>query len=142
MKTSDFRHAAKKHFSTCKFMLASLSGYRSDRKHIESNVYYLSGYIIECISKYAILQHMHKDNVVDEELNDFGLKNHNIKQLFCNLLDKIEVDRDFPRDFPKHYRQWDVGIRYESCSSHTQLLGNLDKVFKSFVEPYYKALDK
>ncbi|WP_336528464.1 hypothetical protein [Bacteroides acidifaciens] len=139
MKTTDFRNAAKKHYQTCKFILDGLErGYQQNKDEIYSNLYYISGYIIECILKYAKLNHMRITNISDENLVNLRLKKHKIPQLYADVMDMIEVDRSLKKNLPKHYVYWDPKIRYENCRSHKQLLNDITDKFDEFVEPLYK----
>ncbi len=63
----DFRIAANRHLQTCKYMCEFLNckPNESEKANIITDIYYLSGYVIECIIKYAIYDYIKYDPKAD-----------------------------------------------------------------------------
>lgn len=138
MKTQDFKKAANKHYITCKYLLSNTAS--SNRKEIYSSAYYLSGYVLECILKYSYLQHLHKTNVTDQELREFGLKSHDLNQLYGKVINKVPQNRNWPQKLPKSYSKWCTEVRYELHSTQKDILDELNELFNGFVHTIFKSV--
>lgn len=109
-----FARAAHKHLKTCDEMFSHLSAVRSeqDKKILLSQLYYISGYVLECIYKFGILSAMGKAtvNLSKEELDELGLKSHDIR-----ILRQEYIEYSHKKTTPiahNHFKKWDVQIRY------------------------------
>lgn len=126
---TEFRKSACRHFEVCDDMLKKLV--KSDnfptgkKKSVLLEIYYLSGYIIECILKFVLFSHLNfkkHDDVYDYKDKDW--KNHDFNKLITIL---NELDFKFSQDIPiigsKHgippkvlklYSDWSTDYRYVS----------------------------
>ena len=144
MDTNDFKHAADRHYRTCVFLLDKLYSQKKrsnpvkpSNREISSNVYYLSGYIVECIFKYHILSCKRYQFVSDEDLERLKLKSHCLSQLFLEVKDTTTYPRHLPYQLPKHYQEWGPHLRYERYKKHKDYVIDLRNQFESFVKPLY-----
>jgi hypothetical protein len=141
MKYTEFKKSAKRHLDTCSHLtktLNSVQTHASTTTHTRQeyqnnlllNVYYLSGYVIECILKYTFFQSIHYDQRKDvEELDQHDcdrtfndLKTHRFDELIA-LVEKY--DKHLPSDIPilrqrstkeveRMFKSWDPAQRYIS----------------------------
>ncbi|MDE6091080.1 MAG: hypothetical protein K2G41_10295 [Duncaniella sp.] len=142
MKIADYRDAANKHFQTCTYIIKNTTGkYCGDKMLLHSNVYYLSGYVVECLLKYAILQQKHASkNVSKECLEQYNLISHDLCKLFQNA---IQILPDLqPKNMPDAFRNWHVEIRYESYGSHKVHLETIDSWMTNFIKPLRQSIIK
>ncbi|MDM8548665.1 hypothetical protein QUF72_01255 [Desulfobacterales bacterium HSG2] len=133
MLYKEFRNAAKRHLNTCKFMLHNLETLKKNKpseRDVLINVYYLGGYVTECIVKYAIYSSLgyrtHRDI---KELNkhehgmsyEDDMKHHNFRSLVQEHLFRIKgrdvfedasILKDQKGDITKLYQEWGPEIRY------------------------------
>lgn len=143
METKDFKYAADKHYKICVFLFDKLDGRKwSNNREISSNVYYLSGYIVECLLKYHILKSKRLSKVSDEELANLKLKSHCLSLLFNEIKDATDIPRDLPGKLPQHYSKWGPNIRYERYKAHKDYVKDLRNQFDSFVKPLYTYISK
>lgn len=142
MKVSDFRNAACKHLHTCDFILKhSSERHCSNKKLLYSNVYYLSGFVVECILKYAILKKLHsRESVSDEYLENNKLKDHDLKKLFQKAIQSLP--NMTIKKIPDAFKEWKVDIRYQSYGCHNVHLETIDDWMEKFVKPLHKSLIK
>ncbi len=116
MKYTEFKKAAKRHLDTCHHLVHNLNSLPVNfpkitharheyQNNLILNVYYLSGYVIECILKYTFFQSIHYDRRKDvENLNQDNcdkvfkdLKTHS----FAELVALVErYDKHLPSDIP------------------------------------------
>ncbi len=138
MVYKDYRTVANRHLQTCKYMCKCLDSdigklNETEKANILTNIYYLSGYVIECIIKYAIydyLQYDAKADVADlipegkyKQFNisysgntKYRLKTHNLKDLSDILISINGNDPFMGISSPKLtilYKGWDSEIRYK-----------------------------
>ncbi len=105
--SKDYRRAALRHKYACDFMLKA----NDTNKEIYLTIYYLSGYILECIFKFYILESEHKiRGVTKEDLDKMGLKTHNLNILWQKVCDKGINKRNFI--WGKLAENWTESIRY------------------------------
>ena len=108
MKYTDFEISAQRHLESCYHILDNLAvshiPYKKQQEiRLILNIYYLSGYAIECSLKFAFFKAMRlpKSNEIEfnytigTEICD--LKTHNLAQLIRYL---VIVDTSLPRDIP------------------------------------------
>lgn len=109
-----FGKAAHKHLTTCKEMISHLPAVKtpSDKKHLLANLYYISGYVLECIYKFGILCAMGKgkNKLTKIELDEYGLMSHDIKTLRQIYIEASKKKRKNITN--SHFSKWDVQIRY------------------------------
>lgn len=125
----EFRKSAERHFDVCENMLEKFV--KSDdfalakKQKIILEIYYLSGYIIECTLKFVLfsqLRYKLNQNVYDYKDKDW--KNHDFHKL-TTILNELNVK--FSQDIPilgsKHgiskgvlklYSEWSTDYRYIS----------------------------
>ncbi len=144
MKYTEFKKSAKRHLDTCLHLVHNLNSLPEDspkiaharheyQKCLMLNVYYLSGYVIECILKYTFFQSIHYDRCKDvENLNQDNcdkifkdLKTHK----FAELVALVErYDKYLPSDIPiikqqpkseikQMFNDWAPDQRYYSNTS-------------------------
>lgn len=141
MKAKDFKYAADKHYKTCVFLFDKLDGRKWSNNHeISSNVYYLSGYIVECLLKYHILSVKHLSIVSDEQLEQLKLRDHCLGKLFNELKDITALPTEIPAKLPKHYNNWGPRLRYEPYKRHKDYVEDLYNQFDVFVRPLYNYI--
>lgn len=111
--SKQYRSAAEVHFNTCNFMLKNIEQEKKYKAHVYLDIYYLSGYILECILKYYILERKHKDKVTKKELDDLNLKNHKIYNLWILACDVGKIRKE---DFKwsNLTKEWSEELRYEA----------------------------
>ena len=133
MNYYEFLNSARKHQSTCNeiFLIldaqkAEVSGQqKAKNKQLVYNLYYLSGYIIECSIKYAIyhlISYDRKKNI--KELNQDGITfSHNIKhhkyERYVDVLNirqpglvLIDDIKGISKEVVSLYKLWDAEVRY------------------------------
>jgi len=154
----DFRVAANRHLQTCQYMVGCLTKLKTEeRQNILDNIYYLSGYVIECIIKFAIYEYVHYPSQNDisglrKEYKTFELnynkdiKSHNLTEL-SETLQKIGGDTSsldnrilsFPT-LKELYQDWDSEIRYKISPDLKKKLtdSNLQQFVSSISEVYKK----
>ncbi|MEN8217395.1 MAG: hypothetical protein ABFS56_13715, partial [Pseudomonadota bacterium] len=124
----DYLNAARKHQYTCCVLLEKLNSIDENKdkakyKYLLLNLYYLSGYIIECIVKYGIydLISYSKDEEVSS-LNEKGLtyqhhiKHHRFERYTEHLNKRMSgaiplVDgnkKGIEKEVIQLYREWDA----------------------------------
>jgi hypothetical protein len=124
---NEYSKASKRHLQACEVLLGNLKDHSTCKKeHILQETYYLTGYIFECIYKYALFVLIGYDPQKPvEELNENRLsykqhiKTHNLKMLTCEL--NMRISGNIP--FIKHkdgidnstlklYKTWNPRFRY------------------------------
>ena len=134
MVYKDFLNAARKHEYTCQVLLDRLETIDETKekeffRFLLLNLYYLTGYIIECSVKYGIysLITYSKDKDI-KKLNQDGLtytdyiKHHKFER-YTEYLDQrigivlplIRDKKQIDKEVLKLYQNWDAIIRY-SCN--------------------------
>jgi hypothetical protein len=126
----DYLNSARKHQYTCEVIRARLFNNISNnglRKSLLLNLYYLSGYIIECIVKYAIYDLLSYKRDQDVKLlNQDGLtfdshiKHHRFDIYTEHLVRRISspiplvnYTKNIDKTVVQLYKKWDVNIRYK-----------------------------
>jgi hypothetical protein len=129
MLFDEYKKASKRHMQACESLLKNLEEYsHKKRNHILQEVYYLTGYIFECIYKYAIftlIDYNPRKPVEKLEQDDLSYRKHIRTHKFSVLrgeLDKripgtipfIKGDDGIEQEIKDLYREWDPKFRYES----------------------------
>lgn len=113
--SKQYRRAAEAHLKACNYMLANIDNVKLPEKpNLYFEIYYISGYIIECILKYAILESQHQTKkLTKEELKDLGLWTHEIYDvLWIVACDKISIPKN-QFSWNDLTKKWKHEIRYE-----------------------------
>lgn len=109
-----FKNAAEHHRKACDFILKAIPNIKSHE--IFSEIYYLSGYILECSLKAFILFSDHKNRVTKTQLIEMGLWKHDIGNLWIMACDKGRIRRnDF--EWSELAKNWKSELRYEIHNS-------------------------
>jgi hypothetical protein len=129
MKYKDYLKAARKHEYTCDVIydkIASNTCNAEIKKSLLLNMYYISGYTIECIVKYGIYDLAGYDKDKDVKKLDTGrlkyetnIKHHKFERYTEHLIryisrpiplisDKVGVDKEVI----DLYKAWDAEVRY------------------------------
>lgn len=137
-----YKKAADKHYQTCVFLMAQIDKIDpSKQHHIISNLYYLSGYILECIFKFYLLQLEHKNSEYDlKEIESFGLKTHNIKDLWEK---QIVIKGDLRKDdyiWTDLTKNWDSFVRYETFRTNYINCESVKNHFNQTVKPIFEKI--
>ncbi len=133
MVYKDYLNAARKHKITCEVIADNLekekkqnSPNREKVKSLTLNLYYLSGYIIECMVKYGIyslIGYGREDDVkyLDKEglSYDTHIKHHRFERYTEHLVKRISGNiplinhrKEISKDTVNIYKEWDAEIRY------------------------------
>lgn len=110
-----FRRAAEAHLNACNYMLTNIDNAKlTDKPNLYFEIYYISGYIIECMLKHAILESKHKKHkLTKKELKELGLWEHSIYDVLWTLAcDELNIPKNqfLWNDLTK---KWKHEIRYE-----------------------------
>jgi len=84
MTYTEFRKAAYRHLITCECLIANIDSNdcKKSKNEILTNIFYLSGYIIECSLKYVLFSAIRfKKNEDVYQCDDIDWKHHNIEKL-------------------------------------------------------------
>ncbi len=133
MVYKDYLKAARKHKITCEVIAEKLNEEKSRKapnrakvKSLTLNLYYLSGYVIECMVKYAIYDlsgYKSGDDVKDlnerELTYDLHIKHHRFGRYTEHLIRRmsgtiplINDIKGIPKETVNIYNEWDAEIRY------------------------------
>lgn len=130
-----YRKAAYRHLNVCIFLENHLSEVKGEsEKNIVSDIFYLSGYIVECILKFCILQirHLQKKMFSLEEIEDLKLKTHDLNSLWDMTVNEGKISRKDMDVWSKQnelLKKWDVDCRY---MNQERDFFNKDKVINCF----------
>lgn len=126
MDYRDFRTAAHRHLVSCSKM-CELLGNASDeeKRNLISDIYYLSGYVVETLISYAIFSVAPKNikNKPIEEHPDYenGFKTHNFQAKIsfalkhsCDFGGISLISNQHPNtDINNLFRGWTIEVRYQ-----------------------------
>lgn len=128
MLLKEYLNAARRHLHTCDYILSAIKIRHMHRNDLIKNLYYLSGYIIECSVKYGIITlNGHDRNRDVEDFNSNGiiyardLKHHEFKKFellikrFSIQAPLISTQIHVEPEVKKLYESWRSTIRYD-CS--------------------------
>lgn len=118
---NDYKIVADKHYKTCCFIRQSISSTEGEKKGcLMFDLYYLSGYVIECLLKYYILihkHHCHLDAKIHMDVlkkKPYNLFNHKLLELAQKANegdDGIDISFDTRSEL---FRSWSEQMRYEA----------------------------
>lgn len=159
MDYKDYLFAARRHRATCDFLLKEISD-TSNTIHIEiqkkilQNVYYLSGYIIECALSYTvfkIIKYDRKKSVYDYDKFDHFFRKHSFKSNQRKIDIITEKGGVIPSEIPiignkkvediekEMYDTWDADARYLRSYPNFELnVINVKKFFTLSSDIYVK----
>lgn len=137
-----YKRAANKHYQTCIYLINQLDLIDKEKQpHLISNLYYLSGYVLECIFKSYLLDlHHYKKKYSLEEISNFGLQTHNLNLLWeRHILIKSDLRK---QDFiwTNLSKKWDVVVRYETDNTEYIDLQSVKHHFNQTVKPIYEKI--
>lgn len=154
MLYKEYLNSARKHQYTCEEILKCIKGNNANtpskqtqQKQLVLNLFYLSGYIIECSVKYGIYHLISYDrNKPVSELNQNNLTyNDHIKvhrfDRYTEAFNKLKggsrlIDNrsNIDREILQIYNTWDAEVRYWSNNSEKK---SIDKITLNNVEKFY-----
>ncbi|SHF84450.1 hypothetical protein SAMN02745753_02735 [Marinomonas polaris DSM 16579] len=132
MKYKDFLNSARKHKNTCdilkkevEVLIGRESKNKARIKELTINLYYLSGYVVECSIKYGIYYFIEYDRNKDiKDLDQNGLtfsgqiKNHKFER-YSEYLNRHKGDiplvsgfNGVSKEVKLLYKNWDADVRY------------------------------
>jgi hypothetical protein len=130
----EYRIASERHEQACEILLKNLRQYSQEKQQrILHQVYYLAGYIYECIYKYAIFARLSEWNPEDpvDVLNQDGLsfKKDINSHKFSHFKDILSTKMTTPIPFINYedgideeilemYEDWRTKFRYEGYSKY------------------------
>ncbi|EJG1182440.1 TPA: hypothetical protein NKP43_004463 [Vibrio parahaemolyticus] len=132
MQYHEYLNSARKHQYTCEEVLKLIKGIeltsgegKSRHKRLLLNLYYLSGYVVECSVKYAIYHLIAYDRKkcvrqLDQDGISFqnNIKHHRFEMYADHLkvrqpgMPLIDDSSNVERDVLFIYRLWDAEVRY------------------------------
>lgn len=138
MLYKEYLNAARKHEYTCDVINEKICGNdcsSSQKKSLLINLYYLSGYVIECIIKYAIYDLSGHAKDLDVKMLSKGGLTYNVHikyhrfERYTEQLNKflsapiplINYSKGIEREVLRLYKEWDVDIRYRYNLAMDQL---------------------
>lgn len=119
----DYKAAAQRHLMTCDYLVKSLSlpdnlvhkpNTNSYKSHLLRNIYYLSGYTIECIINYAIYECVNDSKIGLAKINRVD----HLYEPTLSLVFKPNLRRDRGRSFQ-------YVIAYHNFQKNMKVLNNL-----------------
>ena len=120
-----FLRSAERHLQICKQLLKDVDALEDSTKkaNVLSEIYYLSGYVLEAGLSYAFFSHIRYsgDIYLSEHYQNNGFKTHNISLKYSYLLKNSCIINDLVFVSAKHsnrelqslFNGWDVKYRYE-----------------------------
>jgi predicted double-glycine peptidase len=116
---ADYHRAADIHKVSCDTLLKEIHQLdKSKKEKVLWEVYYLSGYILECIFKTFIIVDLHNDKhrlLTDEELQNAGLITHKLSRLWEKIENRTGRGEflEWRSDQGKYAKKWIVDFRYK-----------------------------
>lgn len=114
----EYRTAARRHLDSCEYMLDYLDkiSYADSysKENILADIYYLSGYIIECIVNYAIGELGLPQSKIDETRKIHNFQNNDMYILCRNRPDlEMSIESLIRNSGVKDlYKDWNPKVRY------------------------------
>lgn len=148
MKFEEFKVSARRHNRACRALrekLDSISPDSVDYKHMLVSLYYLTGYVIECVLKFKILEvsgHSEDECVGKDSCLSIGvnynsdIKIHKLERLQEYLDSKISgvSYRGSSENVESLIREWDPVIRYKdielNCDDVCELHDHINIFFR------------
>lgn len=159
MVYEDYKTASIRHLRTCQHLCQNLGQVQNTqvKKHILANIYYLSGYVIECIINYAIYDLVSYSKTEDvKQLNEsshqisfykpkkkgwYQINHHKFQENSQFLVSQLPAISQIPfidwsnkpekyRSVERLYEKWQSNARYEDHQFTEQQV----KLFVQLVE--------
>ena len=108
----DYKKAARRHLETCEYMLDHLDQIGQADNYEESSIlidiYYLSGYIIECASSFAMIS-------LNKQLSNIHNFQNNYIPTIQQAEPSLQLDKLIDNSKVKSlYKGWKTKVRYEA----------------------------
>ncbi|CAH6942585.1 conserved hypothetical protein [Vibrio chagasii] len=165
MKYLEFLNAARKHNHTVEVLRTALDDHLSQTpvcngsvKRLTLNLYYMSGYVIECSLKYGIYALVGYDKDKDvKSINQGGVDYQGkIKHHRFNVYDDVfnqhfsgvplvDNTQGIPKEVVNLYKNWDAEVRYvyrdipqkfKSCDQHQHVIN-----FSDYAKQIFKLVE-
>lgn len=138
---NDYQRAARKHHLVCSNLISLLEKANPKAKTaICHDIYYLSGYVIECSLKAVFLKRINDDATKcfsKEELKDMGLITHNLQTLLQKYAD-INGIASVEFSQSSHLMTWTEEIRYHNTPSQNEsIIKDISEFVKGTVTKIY-----
>ena len=123
MNNKKYRIAAKRHLETCEYMLNYLDKISDadaySKESILIDIYYLSGYIIECIVSYAIGELDIPQSKRNETRKIHNFQNNDMYLLYRNKPElEMPIESLIKNSGVKYlYKDWNPKIRYNNMNN-------------------------
>ena len=141
MYYNEYLKSAFRHLSTCKQLIndiQSAQGTQADRNHWLCEVYYLSGYIVECMLSY-VLFYGYRDHVNKHQLycgefltHNLSSKVHHVRNVAGRPLNGVILisTTHQKRSVNALFSKWNVDSRYEPTKivNHDDLITYLQSI--------------
>lgn len=150
MNHKTYKKAAKRHSLTCYYIVEEIKKTNMNkytRDHLKNNLYYLTGYILECIICYTYFNHVEINSKSDVYQSSIfkQIKSHDVK-IQKQLINEIQKNCDcsqlsetplFGGEMTKNdstlYKRWSTTMRYkENNFSRNEIIGFYDCVSKIY----------
>lgn len=137
-----YKRAAEMHKKSCDFMLTNITNIKqTDRPSVYCEIYYISGYVLECILKYFILESKHKKgNVTKDELENLGLWTHDISKLLKIAIDTGGIKSTEKPPFNRLTFEWNSEIRYETDTVDYRDSNLVTKNYNESIIKFYEII--
>jgi hypothetical protein len=140
--------ASLRHLRTCEYMINHINDSEISKKTILHNIYYLSGYIFECVTNYAIFKFKLDDSIFEECTGDIlKLKNgkYLIQHRYQKHLGKLEIEFSFDlnnlfnenTESKQLFDDWKTETRYkikDGIDLNMENVGQLLKIANNLVK--------
>ena len=152
MIQKEFYRASLRHLCSCKALLEKMSKCDSSEKTgYISEIYYLSGYIIETILSWAIFEQAnYKGDILKSKIyNDGYFKTHclisksniALNKYGCNLRGVIFIDQKHAdKNLQNMYSKWTVDLRYQNYKEIYKELSVDENSIKSYIQEVEKVM--
>lgn len=151
MQYEEYKTASERHLETClnlEELIVNNSITDSKRKNeILANIYYLSGYVIECIVNYGILTHIKFTEIEKEQLKELKRKyptlNHNFsfKQLLQDH-NKYKVTYSQQKEPSAKYHLYKTGHQLNSGRTTSLYYFKNECAQNTYIDSIHSVLTK
>jgi hypothetical protein len=169
MNYTEYFKAAQRHRETCEYLIRKLSDSQEGidvhlQEKLLNNIYYLSGYVIECIISYSFFNIINYDktkSVYDLDINNpyqytfhkyfrehsksaNELRIDEIRKRGGNIPSTIPIigDENVDKNLKKMYDQWDAKSRYTTSHLTFTIDQNNAKKFFTLANEIYTKIRK
>ena len=154
MSYKDYMKAAFRHLAVCNQLIDDIKRCQlsiPNQKHILNEVYYISGYVVECVLSYVLFYKHNGDISTNPFYNDPAFKKHHNLQFRLDYVKKKTNSRftnivffSIPHEKPDQNRlfsDWSVDFRYEESTNlskdHLSLfLSEITEIHKKILFQY------